>query len=228
MSEQNKQSTFRCYYDVTDKVNEIARQHAEGVAPVLRGWSSANVITIDMVLAGLSYFEKNGRYGDVATNGITHYFRCYNCVEHLDDVSGNIMEWFNDKEGLRNALTVLTERFSGIYGKLVVARLYHEPGRCDVIYFNGIDDFGKPWKLSGGKQEESKAVIDLENPVTTDGKATTTLFINPADIADAVWEDTEKTINSYKASVKKAFDTRRKEIGTGSSILDAIRKAQNK
>lgn len=225
MSEQN---TFRCYYDVTDKVNEIARQHAEGVAPVLRGWSSENVITIDMVLAGLSYFEKDGRHGDIVTNGITHYFRCYNCVEHLDDVSGNIMEWFSDKESLRNVLSVLTERFSGIYGKLVVARLSREKGRCYAIYFNGIDEFGKPWKLSSGKQEKSNAVIDLENPVTIEGKVTTTLFLNPADIADAVWEDTENTINSYKASVKKAFDARRKEIGAGSSILDAIRKAQKK
>ena len=225
MSEQN---TFRCYYDVTAKVNEIARQHAEGVAPVLRGWSSENVITIDMVLAGLSYFEKDGRYGDLVTNGITHYFRCYNCVEHLDDVAGNIMEWFNDKESLRNVLTALTERFSGIYGKLVVARLYYEPNRCHTIYFNGIDEFGKPWKLHNGKQEESKAVIDLENPVTIEGKGTTTLFLNPADIADAVWDATEKSINSYKVSVKKAFDTRRAEIGTGSSILDAIRKAQKK
>ena len=225
MSEQN---TFRCYYDVTAKVNEIARQHAEGVAPVLRGWSSENLITIDMVLAGLSYFDPNGRVGNLATNGVTHYFRCYKCVEHLDDVSGNIMEWFNDKESLRNVLTALTERFSGIYGKLVVARLCREEGRCDTIYFNGIDEFGKPWKLISGKQEESKAVIDLENPVTTEGKVTTTLFLNPADIADAVWGATEKSINSYKVSVKKAFDTRRKEIGVGSTILDAIRKAQNK
>ena len=56
--------TMKCYYDVTDKVNEIARQHAEKTAPVFRGWRHSYEVTLDTLIAGLSYFDKDGRFGD--------------------------------------------------------------------------------------------------------------------------------------------------------------------
>ena len=219
--------TMNCYYDVTDKVNEIARQHAEKPAPVLRGWRHLYEVTVDILLAGLSYFDKNARFGDRTPNGITRYFRCHNCKSDLEYVSGDIYKWFSTKDELRGALTGLTEEYAAIYGTPVVAVLTQMQNHCSSIAFYGVNAFGKALSLGdNGPHVCDKIKIDVENPVTTDSKGKHTLYLNPTDIADEVWKEVERLVKTYKNTVKEAFDERRKEIGIGDNILAAIRKAQ--
>lgn len=222
--------TMKCYYDVTDKVNEIARQHAEKTAPVFRGWRHSYEVTMDTLIAGLSYFDKNGRFGDMTPNGITRYFRCYKCKERLDDVSGDLYKWFNTKDEMRGALTSLTEEYTARYGTPVVAVLTQQQNYCSKIAFYGVNEFGRALSLNddGRPHENDKITIDVENPVTTDNDGKHTLYLNPADIADELWPEVQRLVKTYKKTIKDAFDARRKELGAGDNLLAAIQKAQMK
>lgn len=189
--------TMKCYYDVTEKVNEIARQHAEKTAPVLRGWRHTNEVTVDILIAGLSYYDKNGRFGDRTPDGFTRYFRCYKCKESLSDVSGDLYKWFNTKEELRGALTSLTEEYSACYKTPVVAILTQKQNYCSKIAFYGVNEFGKALYLNsdnGRPEESTKITIDVENPVTTDTDGTHTLYLNPADITDVLWPEVQRLV----------------------------------
>lgn len=223
--------TMKCYYDVTEKVNEIARQHAEKTAPVLRGWSHTNEVIVDTLIAGLSYYDKNGRFGDRTPDGVTRYFRCYKCKERLDDVSGDIYKWFNTKDELRGALTSLTEEYSARFKTPVVAILRQKEKHCSKISFYGVNEFGKALYLNSdnGRPTESNTIkIDVENPVTADNDGTHTLYLNPADITDVLWTEVQRLVKTYKKTIKDAFDARRKELGAGDNLLAAIRTAQMK
>lgn len=209
---------------LTPKVNEMARQHSERACSALYRANGANTgdYRMGVFIAGLS------------TQGLSddHYFYLYranNCDTKEYPTSDAVTEvnWFNAVDELRAILARITATLTGQAGTAVIAYRVHKANYLDSVMFLKVTENGNILPIASNATV-SFAFFDPENPVRTIGEYTYTMYLNPADMAGDLAKNIEKSVSIGNDVVHRAFDIRRKELGTADDMLSAIRRAQGK
>jgi hypothetical protein len=215
-----------CGYEktLTAKVNEMARQHSERACSALYRANGASVgeYRMGVYIAGLS------------TQGLDdspYYYlhRVNDCDTKEYPVSDAVTEtnWFNGAGELRAILARITATLTAKAGTAVIAYRVHKANYLDSVTFLKVTENGNILPISSNATV-SFAFFDTENPVRTYGEYTYTMYLNPADMAEDLAKGIEKSVSYGNEVVHRAFDIRRKELGTADDMLSAIRRAQRK
>jgi hypothetical protein len=222
---ENSNLNFNWYKNVlTTKVNEMARQHSECACPALYSANGANTgeYRMGVYIAGLS------------TQGLSddHYFYLYrtnSCDTKEYPTSDAVTEvnWFNGAGELRAILARITATLTSKAGTAVIAYRAHNTKYLDSVTFLKVTENGNILPIESNASV-SFAFFDTENPVRTIGDTTYTMYLNPADMAGDLVKNIEKSVSYGNEVVHRAFDIRRKELGTADDMLSAIRRAQGK
>ena len=209
---------------LTPKVNEIARQHSERACSALYRANGASVgeYRMGVYIAGLS------------TQGLDddpyfYLYRVNSCDTKEYTVEDAVTEvnWFNSADELRAILARITATLTAKAGTAVIAYRVHKANYLDSVTFLKVTENGNILPISSN-MTVNFAFFDTENPVRTIGDYTYTMYLNPADMAGDLAKNIEKSVSYGNEVVQRAFDIRRKELGTADDMLSAIRRAQGK